>query len=111
MIGIIGDVMLDIYTYGRVTKLAQEARVPVLEKKEDNFYLGGAGNTAKNLVSLNKKVFLFGLVGNDKEGVKIRKLCKENNINFFFVSDGRPTTSKHRYLDHHKNKIHIRIDT
>ncbi len=111
MIGIIGDVMLDIYTYGRVTRFAPEAKAPVLEKNKDNFYLGGAGNTAKNLVSLNKKVFLFGLVGNDKEGVKIRKLCKENNINFFFVNDGRPTISKHRYLDYHKNKIHIRIDT
>ncbi len=58
-----GDVMLDIYTHGEVTRISPEAPVLIVKKTRDHFTLGGAANVAQNLAVLGAEVVLVGLLG------------------------------------------------
>ena len=64
----IGDVMLDRFVYGEVSRISPEAPVPVLKKRRDVAMPGGAGNVARNLSSLGVDVSLIGVLGDDAEG-------------------------------------------
>lgn len=109
-IAVIGDVMLDRFFWGTVSRVSPEAPVPVIDVEDETFHLGGAANVAKNLSSLNIKPLLFGLVGDDNSG----RLFKEIAQNYGIAVDGlysdknRPTTVKTRVIG---NNQHIaRID-
>jgi rfaE bifunctional protein kinase chain/domain len=97
---VVGDIMLDQYTYGEVTRMSPEAPVPILHKLEENFVLGGAANVANNAAALGARVTLCGFVGDDSRKTKILELLKKNRISAAGVLDftTRPTILKHRLV-------------
>ncbi len=107
---VVGDLILDEYLWGGVTRISPEAPVPVLETKSENLSLGGAANVANNLAALGCEVTLIGAIGQDEKGDRLLELIKERGIHtegiFRFVH--RPTTSKMRIIAH--NQQILRID-
>lgn len=100
VIGVVGDLMLDRYTWGDVNRISPEAPVPILSAAEDEIRLGGAANVAAALAGLECQVKLFGVLGNDSEGRQLRSLLETGSINSHGVleSEDRPTTCKHRFM-------------
>jgi len=92
---VIGDIMLDKYIYGDVSRISPEAPVPVVKVKKESFALGGAANTALNIVELGGGVFLIGFIGKDKKAVILKKLLKKRKIPCFLEST-LTTTQKTR---------------
>ncbi|MBH68218.1 MAG: D-glycero-beta-D-manno-heptose-7-phosphate kinase [Rhodospirillaceae bacterium] len=97
-IAVIGDVMLDRSFFGVAERFSAEAPIPIVDVKERLEQLGGAANVANNLSSLGDKPILFSVVGNDRDGLQLRKLIKNNvtEEQFIFTDDERPTTVKMR---------------
>ena len=71
---VVGDVMLDQFIWGRVTRISPEAPVPVVEFEREHFMPGGAANVARNLTALGAQAELFGAVGKDPNATHLRKL-------------------------------------
>ena len=63
----VGDLMLDEFVYGEVSRISPEAPTPVIAVKREELMIGGAGNVARNLVSLGASCIFIGVVGNDEE--------------------------------------------
>lgn len=108
---VIGDVMLDQYTFGEVTRISPEAPVPVIHKINESYTLGGAANVASNLASLGAETFLVGFVGDDERKNVVSSLLKERGINEkgIFLSKKRPTMLKNRIVADGFHQI-IRFD-
>ena len=62
---VVGDVMLDKYVWGEVSRISPEAPVQVVNVVKENYAPGGASNVASNIAELNAKVCIVGIVGND----------------------------------------------
>ncbi|AEH06037.1 bifunctional heptose 7-phosphate kinase/heptose 1-phosphate adenyltransferase [Methanothermococcus okinawensis] len=111
MICVLGDVMLDKYTYGKVERINPEAPVPVLNVVKERYTLGGAGNVANNISSLNEEVVLLGICNeNGNFGRQMVELCRKKDIKYYFISDGRPTIVKHRFVALGYNQQLLRVD-
>jgi D-beta-D-heptose 7-phosphate kinase/D-beta-D-heptose 1-phosphate adenosyltransferase len=97
---IVGDVMLDRYVTGDVTRISPEAPIPVLAAKSAEEKLGGAGNVARNLAVMGAEVELVALVGEDSWGRSLRRLLESEGISTSgLVSDPeRPTSLKSRMV-------------
>jgi rfaE bifunctional protein kinase chain/domain len=96
---VLGDLMLDEFVWGRVTRISQEAPVPVVEIVEQSFRLGGAANVAANVRSLRGQPVLSGVVGRDAGGERMQKALAEQAITSrVVVHRGRPTTVKTRII-------------
>ena len=98
---VIGDVMLDAYWLGSVTRISPEAPVPVLAVKKKTYVPGGAANVALNCSKMSAEVQLAGIVGADTAATQLcEALCKSsNNIDFSAIQDdSRPTTLKTRIV-------------
>lgn len=108
---VVGDVMLDRYTLGTITRISPEAPVPVLQKTADKFILGGAANVANNIATLGAKPLLFGIIGEDHSGDIFLKLLKKANIatGGMLIDKGRPTTVKHRFVVGDNQQL-LRVD-
>jgi len=105
----VGDVMLDQYVLGSVDRISPEAPIPIFTQSEIKSTLGGSGNVSKNIHTLGAKSILLALVGQDKTGEKIQKLCTENSIELHYIKDeSRPTTCKKRFIA--KNQQIMRLD-
>ncbi|PMQ01420.1 MAG: D-glycero-beta-D-manno-heptose-7-phosphate kinase [Dictyoglomus sp. NZ13-RE01] len=108
-IGVIGDIMLDEYIMGKVTRISPEAPVPIVEMEQEFSVLGGAGNVANNIKSLGGEVILFGVIGNDEGGKKILNLLRERKImEELIIDENRPTTTKTRIIA--LNQQVVRVD-
>jgi rfaE bifunctional protein kinase chain/domain len=109
-IAVIGDVMLDRYFWGNVSRISPEAPVPVIDVESETFHLGGAANVAKNLKSLNIEPVLYGVLGDDNSGRSFVTIAKEFNINTegLYLDRERPTTVKTRIIGN--NQQIARID-
>ena len=96
----IGDIMLDRFIYGNVQRISPEAPVPVLHLNSQKEMLGGVGNVANNILSLNGKAVLVGLVGNDEYALKIKKIMRSKYIpeDSIISSPYRPTICKSRFI-------------
>lgn len=96
----IGDIMLDRFIYGNVQRISPEAPVPILHLKDQKEMLGGVGNVANNILSLNGKTILIGLVGQDDYAAKIINLIQQKNIaeHSLISSTYRPTICKSRFI-------------
>lgn len=109
--GVIGDVMLDSYLWGKVDRISPEAPVPIitLEKKEQR--IGGAGNVALNLASLGAQVSMLSVMGNDEDGKQLKELLEKNAVktDFLLSSSKRITTSKTRIIS--RNQQMMRVDS
>jgi rfaE bifunctional protein kinase chain/domain len=99
-VAIIGDVMLDRYIWGSVTRISPEAPVPVVDVISESNHLGGASNVALNVRSLGAVPVLFGIVGADDNANVLRGIFeRERIITDFLIQDGaRPTTVKTRII-------------
>jgi rfaE bifunctional protein kinase chain/domain len=84
---VVGDVMLDRYWFGDVSRISPEAPVPVvrIEKREER--LGGAANVARNVASLGAHCGLLGVVGADEAGLHVERLLSESNIHSYLKRD------------------------
>lgn len=109
-IGVIGDVMLDTYWWGHVERISPEAPVPVvaLDRKEQR--IGGAGNVALNLASLQAQVSIISVMGNDDDGSDLRILFEQQKIDttYLIQSNSRITTNKSRIIA--RNQQMMRLD-
>lgn len=94
---VIGDVMLDGYIHGNVSRTSPEAPIPVVSFEKMFYEVGGAGNLASNIASLGGKVFLFGFVGKDSEAEILRRLLEIRGIEYF-LDDNSMTTYKERII-------------
>jgi D-beta-D-heptose 7-phosphate kinase/D-beta-D-heptose 1-phosphate adenosyltransferase len=104
---VVGDVMIDEWIWGRVSRISPEAPVPVVAVHDHSFTLGGSGNVASNLRALGAEVTFVGAVGNDAEGVRVRGLfdalgCDTSGL---LVLDDRPTTRKTRVVAHNQQVV------
>lgn len=96
---VVGDVMLDEYLRGEVARVSPEAPVPVLEVKSQELRLGGAGNTAANVVALGGTAMLVGLIGRDEAARHVTAQTTKLRIAAMLSGDAtRPTTKKTRLL-------------
>lgn len=77
---VLGDVMLDRFIYGRVSRISPEAPVPVVEVSREAAYPGGAANVARNLAPFCREVHLGGLVGEDGAGLDLRRLLGQEGV-------------------------------
>ncbi len=99
-IAVIGDVMLDRYFWGNVSRISPEAPVPVIDVESETLHLGGAANVAKNLKTLGVNPVLCGIVGNDNTGKSFLEIAQNFGIDTegLYVDDNRPTTVKTRII-------------
>lgn len=109
-VGIIGDVMLDTYMWGRVDRISPEAPVPVVSLHHKEYRIGGAGNVALNCQSLEAQVSIISVTGNDTEGLLLQELLDGNNIDATYLvqSADRITTNKTRIIS--RNQHMMRLD-
>ncbi len=109
---VVGDVMLDRYWYGEVSRISPEAPVPIVlvnEQKEE-LRLGGAGNVARNCKALGAAVRLLSVVGRDEAGRQIGKLAKREGLDARLHTDGKlRTTQKLRVVGPRRHQL-LRID-
>lgn len=102
---VIGDLILDCYIWGRVSRISPEAPVPVVDVDRKTYALGGACNVASNIVALGGKASVIGIVGMDRSAEKIRELFNAQGIDFIAVEDRRPTTVKTRVIAHSQQVV------
>ncbi len=97
---IVGDVMIDRYWHGKVSRISPEAPVPVVELNRVEERLGGAANVALNIKALGATPYLFSAIGKDTEGVHFLRLMNEHNLNTrgIIQSNERATTVKTRII-------------
>src|SRR4029077_16065009 len=76
---VLGDVMLDEFIWGDVTRISPEAPVPVVDIRRESTHLGGAANVLANLVALGAKACVVGLVGDDFAGERIRSSVRDKS--------------------------------
>jgi len=105
---VIGDVILDKFLLGEVSRISPEAPVPVVEVKKESFASGGAGNVAFNIKSLGGNVVLIGGIGKDLNGEVLKNLNKKAGIETFFIERDIPTITKTRVIG--RNQQIVRID-
>jgi D-beta-D-heptose 7-phosphate kinase/D-beta-D-heptose 1-phosphate adenosyltransferase len=97
---VVGDLMLDEFIWGKVSRISPEAPVPVVEVDQETFYPGGAANVARNLKEFTPQTSVLGLVGDDAAGARLRALLADGKIGTAGVvprSIG-PTTVKTRII-------------
>jgi D-beta-D-heptose 7-phosphate kinase/D-beta-D-heptose 1-phosphate adenosyltransferase len=97
---VVGDLMLDEFVRGAVTRISPEAPVPVVEVQARSFVAGGAANTAANVAALGGRPLLAGLLGDDPAGDTVCELLRGKGVDVAPVvrDGGRPTTTKTRVL-------------
>jgi D-beta-D-heptose 7-phosphate kinase/D-beta-D-heptose 1-phosphate adenosyltransferase len=108
----IGDLMLDEFVYGEVSRISPEAPAQVLAVSRQEVVVGGAGNVVRNIASLGARCLCVGVVGEDEAGRQLTsKLVNEPRIEAYLVVDGtRPTTRKVRFVSEHYSTHLIRAD-
>ena len=85
---VIGDVMLDHYIIGKVSRISPEAPVQVVNVSQDLYVPGGAGNVAFNIAGLGLKTFLIGQIGTDDAGERLKQLFQDKEINMIPLDHG-----------------------
>jgi len=104
---VVGDLMIDEWIWGTVSRISPEAPVPVVAVTDHSFTLGGAGNVANNLRALEARVEFVGAVGEDVFAGDVRRMLGEEEVDtagIFSVAD-RPTTRKTRIVAHNQQVV------
>lgn len=106
---VIGDIILDKYVYGSVSRISPEAPIPVVEVVKESSSPGGAANVANNIHTLGGKVFLSGVVGQDGSGNDLKEdlLGRGIETEGLVVDKRRPTTIKTRIIAHHQQVVRV----
>jgi len=111
---ILGDLIIDQYIWGKVSRISPEAPIPVVEVVRENFSLGGAANVANNLSALGASVEICGVVGEDSYGGMLLGMLEEKGIDTRLVvkDPARPTILKTRIIAHKQQVVRVdREDT
>ncbi|MBN1826300.1 MAG: D-glycero-beta-D-manno-heptose-7-phosphate kinase [Candidatus Eisenbacteria bacterium] len=110
---VVGDVMLDRYVYGDVSRISPEAPVPVVRVLRQEERLGGAANVANNLLALGAEATICGVTGDDEDGEVLRWAFSENGLDpsALVTAAGRPTTRKTRIIGNHQQVVRIDTET
>src|SRR5215813_11584408 len=108
----VGDLMLDEFVYGEVSRISPEAPAPVIAVRRSETNIGGAGNVARNIASLGGRCIFVGLVGEDEAGARLKaELGQHKGIESVLVGVGsRPTTRKVRFVSEHFSTHMLRAD-
>ena len=108
----VGDLMLDEFVYGEVSRISPEAPAPVIAVQRSETNIGGAGNVARNIASLGARCIFVGLIGDDDAGVNLKAaLSREDMIESILICDSeRPTTRKVRFVSEHFSTHMLRAD-
>ena len=106
---VVGDVMLDQFLWGKVSRISPEAPVPVLDFERESFMPGGAANVARNLSALQAKVELFGVMGRDHAGNQLKSLLAGNAVGCqgLVAAASRHTTIKTRIVAHQQQVVRV----
>jgi D-beta-D-heptose 7-phosphate kinase/D-beta-D-heptose 1-phosphate adenosyltransferase len=104
---VVGDVMLDEWIWGTVSRISPEAPVPVVAVERHSFTLGGAGNVVKNLRALGADVTFVATIGDDTFAPQVRELLRDAGVDArgIITLDDRPTTRKTRVVAHHQQVV------
>ena len=107
---VLGDVMLDEFVWGDVTRISPEAPVPVVDVRRESVHLGGAANVLANLVALGARGSVVGVVGKDVSGERLRTGLRELGTldDGLIVDETRPSTTKTRIIAH--SQLVVRAD-
>ncbi|MBF8279828.1 MAG: rfaEa [candidate division NC10 bacterium] len=109
---VIGDLILDHYIWGRVSRISPEAPVPVVHVDSESLKLGGAANVFNNILALGGKADLCGVIGSDESG---RMLLKElgstrSGRGGVVIDQDRPTTRKSRVIAHNQQIVRYDVE-
>ena len=107
---VLGDVMLDEFVWGDVTRISPEAPVPVVDVRRESIHLGGAANVLANLVALGARGSVVGVVGKDGPAERLQAGVRELGSldHCLVVDDSRPSTTKTRIIAH--SQLVVRAD-
>jgi len=107
---VLGDVMLDEFVWGDVTRISPEAPVPVVDVRRESVHLGGAANVLANLVALGARGSVVGVVGKDGPGDRLQTELRElgSQDGCLIVDDTRRSTTKTRIIAH--SQLVVRAD-
>ena len=110
---IIGDLMIDSYTWGRVSRISPEAPVPVVNVIRRESRLGGAGNVVLNIASLGARAVICSVIGDDAPGRELQKIILDFNLSTegLIVEAGRMTTVKERIIAGSQQVVRVDSET
>jgi rfaE bifunctional protein kinase chain/domain len=109
---IVGDVMLDRYWFGDVSRISPEAPVPVVKVEHVEERPGGAANVARNAAALGAQVGLLSVVGDDEAGSTLKRLMESGEIDASLLVDPAiSTTVKLRVIARHQQLLRIDFET
>ncbi|MBS0332090.1 MAG: D-glycero-beta-D-manno-heptose 1-phosphate adenylyltransferase [Proteobacteria bacterium] len=108
----VGDLMVDRFVYGDVSRVSPEAPVPVLARSRELMMLGASGNVARNVAALGGEVSLVGVIGSDGEGKQALRLVEEEaGVEGYMVTDpDRPTTLKTRFVSGGQQLLRVDLE-
>ncbi|OFW70236.1 MAG: hypothetical protein A2621_03520 [Alphaproteobacteria bacterium RIFCSPHIGHO2_01_FULL_41_14] len=106
----VGDLILDLFVYGEVSRISPEAPIPILKATREFYTLGGAGNVVNNVLSLGAKPLILSIIGTDENGNKLCDLLEEKGINTSHLIRDKSiqTIEKRRFST--KNQQLLRVD-
>ena len=110
---VIGDVMLDQFIWGNVSRISPEAPVPIVEFVRESFMPGGAANVARNLSALTAQAELFGFIGRDDHGKNLQQLLGDQRVDcrgLLPISE-RATSVKTRIVAHQQQVVRVDRET
>ncbi|VBB42531.1 Bifunctional protein RfaE, domain I [uncultured Desulfatiglans sp.] len=104
---VVGDIIMDQYIWGQVTRISPEAPVPVVEVREETRLLGGAANVVHNMATLGARPVLCGVVGEDHAGREVLEKLRALKVpsDGVIVEAGRPTSLKTRIVAHSQQVV------
>src|SRR3981189_211629 len=108
----VGDLMLDEFVYGEVSRISPEAPAPGIAVQPPDTNICGAGNAARNIAALGARCIFVGLIGEDEAGARLKAaLSQQSLIETVLVCDSeRPTTRKVRFVSEHFSTHMLRAD-
>ena len=99
---VVGDVMLDHYIWGDASRISPEAPVPVIDISRDTWTGGGAANVALNIAALGAKCTVFGFIGDDEHGGRLREILRQKGVEYLAAPGSGRTIVKTRVLVRHQ---------
>lgn len=106
---VIGDLILDEFIWGKVSRISPEAPVPIVWVNSESFMPGGAANVANNIHALGAQAYICGVIGSDERGRILTDELRRKNIDVegIVIDNERPTTLKTRVIAHHQQVVRI----
>jgi rfaE bifunctional protein kinase chain/domain len=110
---VVGDIMMDRFIWGKVSRISPEAPVPVVLIEEETLLLGGAANVVNNIHSLGGHVSLCGVIGDDEGGQRVLRDLTQRGVDIrgLMIEEGRQTTTKTRIIAHQQQVVRIDRET